>query len=57
MSLLDNPLFLTDQKFGPGDGKLHYYLYNYRTAPIMGGIDEKSNLDEKRMGGVGVVML
>ena len=50
-------MFLQDQKFGPGDGKLHYYLYNYRTAPIPGGIDDKHNLDERRMEGVGVVML
>lgn len=57
LSLLDNPLFLQDQLFGPGDGRLHYYLYNYRTAPIAGGIDDKSALDEKKMGGVGVVML
>jgi glycylpeptide N-tetradecanoyltransferase len=27
LTLLDNPLFLEDQKFGPGDGQLHYYLY------------------------------
>lgn len=57
LSLLDNPLFLHDQKFGPGDGRLHYYLYNYRTAPIAGGINDSSALDEKKMGGVGVVML
>lgn len=50
-------MFLQEQKFGPGDGKLHYYLYNYRTAPIAGGVDGKFNLDEKRTNGVGVVML
>lgn len=37
LTLLDNVLFLGDQKFGAGDGQLHYYLYNYRTAPIPGG--------------------
>ena len=57
LTLLDNPLFLQEQKFGPGDGKLHYYLYNYRTAPIPGGLNDKMALDEKRMTGVGVVML
>lgn len=54
---MDNPLFLTEQKYGPGDGQLHYYLYNYRTAPLAGGIDTNNAVDEKFMGGVGVVML
>jgi glycylpeptide N-tetradecanoyltransferase len=57
LTLLDNPLFLTQQKFGPGDGRLHYYLYNYRTAGIPGGMNEAQNADEKQGGGVGVVML
>ncbi|KAL8745781.1 MAG: hypothetical protein Q9190_002116 [Brigantiaea leucoxantha] len=57
LTLLDNPLFLEQQKFGPGDGQLHYYLYNYRALPIAGGVDAKNNVDEKRRGGVGVVML
>ena len=54
---MDTPLFLQEQKFGPGDGRLHYYLYNWRTASIGGGIDDKANLDEKKMCGVGFVML
>ncbi|KAL8665156.1 MAG: hypothetical protein Q9168_007759 [Polycauliona sp. 1 TL-2023] len=57
LTLLDNPLFLTDQLFGPGDGQLHYYVYNYRTQPIAGGVDGKNEVDENRRGGVGVVML
>lgn len=57
LTLLDNPLFLEQQKFGPGDGQLHYYLYNYRTLPIAGGVDAKNNVDEKHRGGIGVVML
>ncbi|KAL9017453.1 MAG: hypothetical protein Q9185_005215 [Variospora sp. 1 TL-2023] len=57
LTLLDNPLFLEQQKFGPGDGQLHYYIYNYRTEPIAGGVDGKNDVDEKRRGGVGVVML
>ncbi|KAI9807852.1 MAG: glycylpeptide N-tetradecanoyltransferase [Sarcosagium campestre] len=57
LTLLDNPLFLEQQKFGPGDGQLHYYLYNYRTAPIAGGVDERNNVDETSSNGVGVVML
>ncbi|KAF2436878.1 N-myristoyl transferase [Tothia fuscella] len=57
LTLLDNPLFLTEQMFGAGDGQLYYYLYNYRAAIIPGGIDEQSKVSEKAMGGVGVVML
>ena len=57
LSLLDNPLFLDQQKFGAGDGQLHYYLYNYRTPAIPGGVDEKNRPDESKRGGIGVVML
>ncbi|PYI34786.1 glycylpeptide N-tetradecanoyltransferase [Aspergillus indologenus CBS 114.80] len=57
LTLHDNPLFLEQLKFGAGDGQLHYYLYNYRTAPIPGGVNDKNLPDEKKMGGVGVVML
>lgn len=57
LTLLDNPLFLDQQKFAPGDGHLHYYLYNYRTAPIRGGTDANDMPDKKNRSGVGVVML
>jgi len=57
LTLLDNPLFLEEQLFGAGDGDLHFYLYNYRAAPIAGGVDAKNKVSEKNMGGVGVVML
>ncbi|KAL9124296.1 MAG: hypothetical protein Q9217_006364 [Psora testacea] len=57
LTLLDNPLFLEQQKFGAGDGQLHFYLYNYRTAPIAGGVDSKNSVDASKRGGVGVVML
>ncbi|KAK6534455.1 glycylpeptide N-tetradecanoyltransferase [Arthrobotrys megalospora] len=57
LTLLDNVLFLGDQKFGAGDGQLHYYLYNYRTAPIPGGMNNKMGLDEKFGSGIGMVML
>lgn len=57
VSLLDNPLFLKEQKFEPGDGKLHYYLFNWRTKRLGGGIDDQGNLARGRMGGIGVVML
>lgn len=57
LTLLDNPLFLEEQKFGPGDGQLHYYLFNYRASPIPGGVNDKNLLSLKDMGGVGMVML
>jgi glycylpeptide N-tetradecanoyltransferase len=53
---MDNPLFLEEQKFGAGDGQLHYYLYNYRVSPIPGGVDDNNMLSMKD-GGVGIVML
>lgn len=58
LTLLDNTLFLQEQKFGAGDGQLHYYLFNWRTAFIRGGIDkENNNIDEKNGSGIGMVML
>ena len=57
VTLLDNPLFLKEQKFAPGDGKLHYYLFNWRTKALGGGVDENMQIDTSKMGGVGVVML
>lgn len=57
LTMADNPLFLEQLKFGAGDGQLHFYLYNYRAAPVPGGINDKNQPDEKQMGGVGIVML
>ncbi|GAB7357178.1 hypothetical protein MBLNU459_g8168t1 [Dothideomycetes sp. NU459] len=57
LTLLDNPLFLTNQKFGAGDGQLHYYLFNYRTADLPSGVDARNQVDDRMRGGVGVVML
>lgn len=57
LTLLDNNLFLEDQKFGAGDGQLHYYLFNWRTPFIRGGVDENNNIDEKNGSGIGMVML
>lgn len=54
---MDNPLFLEDQKFGAGDGQLHYYLFNYRCSPVPGGVDAKNQISVEDMGGVGMVML
>ncbi|KAK4053683.1 glycylpeptide N-tetradecanoyltransferase [Microbotryomycetes sp. JL201] len=52
LTLADNKLFLEDLKFGRGDGYLHYYLFNWATKPILGGIDASDG-----GSGVGVVML
>ncbi|KAK6528977.1 glycylpeptide N-tetradecanoyltransferase [Orbilia ellipsospora] len=57
LTLLDNVLFLVDQKFGAGDGQLHYYLYNWRTAPIRGGMNNKMGVDDVFGSGIGMVML
>ncbi|TVY16767.1 Glycylpeptide N-tetradecanoyltransferase [Lachnellula arida] len=56
LTLLDNGLFLEQQKFGAGDGQLHYYLFNYNANPIAGGVDQKNLIDDGGSG-VGVVML
>ncbi|KAF9184650.1 glycylpeptide N-tetradecanoyltransferase [Haplosporangium sp. Z 767] len=34
LNLMDNALFTEDLKFGPGDGYLHFYLYNWRCRDI-----------------------
>ncbi|ODV88861.1 hypothetical protein CANCADRAFT_57947 [Tortispora caseinolytica NRRL Y-17796] len=57
MSLHDNSLFLEELKFGPGDGFLNYYVFNYRTPKIHGGITDDHELDKNSRSGVGVVML
>lgn len=57
LTLMDNALFLEQQKFGAGDGQLHYYLFNYRANPIAGGITQKMELDEKNRSGIGLIML
>ncbi|EER28458.1 glycylpeptide N-tetradecanoyltransferase [Coccidioides posadasii str. Silveira] len=57
LTLHDNPLFLEQLKFGPGDGQLHYYLFNYRTSSIAGGVNERNFPDEKKRGGVGIVLV
>lgn len=56
LTLMDNALFLEQQKFGAGDGQLHYYLYNYKANPIAGGVDKKNNVSEA-CSGIGIVML
>ncbi len=34
LDLLDNQEFLESLKFGVGDGKLQYYLYNWQCTPV-----------------------
>ncbi|KAH0606315.1 uncharacterized protein H6S33_003976 [Morchella sextelata] len=57
LTLLDNNLFLNDQKFTAGDGQLYYYLFNWRTAYIRGGIDENNDIDAENGSGIGLIML
>jgi glycylpeptide N-tetradecanoyltransferase len=57
LSLMDNALFLEEQIFGPGDGDLHYYLFNYFANPIAGGVDENKELDVDGLSGLGYVMM
>lgn len=47
----DNALFIEDLQFGPGDGQLNYYLFNYRMKQISGG-DISGDVSD-----VGVVLL
>ncbi|RDA93242.1 hypothetical protein CP533_6487 [Ophiocordyceps camponoti-saundersi (nom. inval.)] len=56
LTLMDNTLFLEQQKFGPGDGQLHYYLFNYRANRIAGGVNKRNQLDEGGGSGIGLVM-
>ncbi|KAM4058772.1 glycylpeptide N-tetradecanoyltransferase [Hirsutella rhossiliensis] len=56
LTLMDNALFLEQQKFGAGDGQLHYYLFNYRMKHIAGGVNKKNQLDEDTCSGIGLVM-
>ncbi|KAG0373542.1 glycylpeptide N-tetradecanoyltransferase [Mortierella sp. AD032] len=34
LNLMDNALFTEELRFGPGDGYLHFYLYNWRCREI-----------------------
>lgn len=54
LTLMDNPSFLQDLKFAPGNGFLQYYLYNWRTSPLAG---VEATSDDPAGRGIGVVML
>jgi len=32
LDIMDNSSFLKELNFSPGDGNLHYYLYNWRLS-------------------------
>ncbi|ODQ81153.1 hypothetical protein BABINDRAFT_33672 [Babjeviella inositovora NRRL Y-12698] len=54
----DNNLFMNELKFGAGDGYLNFYLFNYKSFPITGGINPQTKeIDVAARSGVGVVML
>ncbi|KAI3671649.1 hypothetical protein L1987_87389 [Smallanthus sonchifolius] len=36
LDVMENEVFLKELKFGPGDGQLQYYLYNYRLNQALG---------------------
>jgi len=57
LTIMDNGLFLEQQKFGPGTGQLYYYLFNYRVRPIAGGVDQDNNLDKDGLSGLSLVMV
>lgn len=57
VSILDNPTFLEELKFGVGTGSLNYYLFNYKAFGIHGGFDKVGGLSKKDGQGVGVILL
>ncbi|KAI0807591.1 N-myristoyl transferase [Fomes fomentarius] len=54
LTLMDNVCFLSDMRFGQGDGILNFYLYNWRTAPLA-GLTPVNGVPAGK--GIGVVML
>lgn len=57
LSAQDNSFFIEKCKFGSGDGFLNYYLFNYKTWPIYGGIDPITReVTSDKGSGIGVVM-
>ncbi|WFD04175.1 glycylpeptide N-tetradecanoyltransferase [Malassezia obtusa] len=57
LTVLDNPTFAPDLKFGPGDGFLRFYLFNWRVLPVAGGLGQRAGereLDPAARPGEGV---
>ncbi|KAL4399624.1 glycylpeptide N-tetradecanoyltransferase [Malassezia pachydermatis] len=46
LTVMDNAMFVTDLKFGPGDGFLNFYLFNWRVTPVAGGLGARANDQE-----------
>jgi len=59
MTLMDNTLILGNLKFGPGDGYLNFYLYNWRTLPLEGNtaLNAREGGGDGVGRGIGIVML
>jgi glycylpeptide N-tetradecanoyltransferase len=57
VSCQDNNMFLSELKFGEGDGFLNYYLFNYKAKFISGGLNESNHVDPSNLSKVGIVML
>lgn len=57
LTVMDNSLFLQQQKFEPGDSPLHFYVFNWRTAMVPNGMDDQMRADPSSPGGIGAVML
>ncbi|KAI0683832.1 N-myristoyl transferase [Cytidiella melzeri] len=54
LTLMDNVEFLSDLRFGAGNGMLNFYIYNWRTSPLAGA----NAIDGVPAGrGIGVPML
>ncbi|KAJ3547537.1 hypothetical protein NM208_g1470 [Fusarium decemcellulare] len=51
-----NHLFFDKLKFVRGDGVLHFYLFNYRTQPILGGNSYMRSAANMVKGGVGLIV-
>jgi len=59
MTLMDNNYVLQDLKFGPGDGYLNFYLYNWTTKPLEGNtpLTAEEGGGQGIGRGIGIVML
>lgn len=55
----DNNLFIEKQNFGMGSGFLHFYLFNYYSEKMSGGIEKvsKDNWKLEDKSDIGVVMI
>lgn len=56
LSSQDNSLVFEDLRFGPGDGYLNYYIFNYKATHMDGGLDKSNNFSGKSSD-IGVVLL